>query len=121
VVHAASIQDRDGAKLVLAKLVGKFPRLQKIWADGGYAGQLIAWVKELGGWILEIVKRPDDVAGFHALPKRWVIEVTQSQCPFEQETVSIRSLRDTSSQCRPSVTLPLLSAITTTACLGCSR
>jgi hypothetical protein len=34
-VHAASIQDRLGAKLVLEQLVGKFPRLQRIWADGG--------------------------------------------------------------------------------------
>ena len=27
VVHAANIQDRDGAKLVLSKMVGRFPRL----------------------------------------------------------------------------------------------
>ena len=33
VVHAASIQDRDGARLVLARLLGRFPRLQIIWAD----------------------------------------------------------------------------------------
>lgn len=38
VVHAASIQDRDGAKLVIGKLKGKFPRLKLIWADGGYSG-----------------------------------------------------------------------------------
>ena len=30
VVHAASIQDRDGAKLVLSRLLGRFPRLQII-------------------------------------------------------------------------------------------
>src|SRR5262249_7122900 len=36
VVHAANLQDRDGAKLVLAKARGHFPRLQRIWADGGY-------------------------------------------------------------------------------------
>ena len=35
VIHAANIQDRDGAKLVLAKLLGRFSRLQIIWADGG--------------------------------------------------------------------------------------
>ena len=34
VVHAANVQDRDGAKLVLQKLVGRFPRLTLIWADG---------------------------------------------------------------------------------------
>lgn len=74
-VHAANVQDRDGAKLVLQKLSGRFPRLQLIWADGGYAGQLIAWVHELGGWLLEIVKRPDE-SRFVVLPRRWVVERT---------------------------------------------
>ena len=43
VVHIASIQDRDGAKLVLEKVSTGFPRLKRIWADGGYAGKLIDW------------------------------------------------------------------------------
>jgi len=76
VVHSAGIQDRDGAKLVLQRLQGAFPRLQLIWADGGYAGQLIAWVAAFGGWVLEIVKRSDDVKGFVVLPRRWVVERT---------------------------------------------
>lgn len=33
VVHAANIQDRDGAKLLLAKVKGCLPRLQLIWSD----------------------------------------------------------------------------------------
>jgi putative transposase len=76
VVHSASIQDRDGAKLVIAKLLGFFPRLALIWADGGYAGKLIEWVKTLGGWVLQIVRRCDDVKGFVVLPKRWIVERT---------------------------------------------
>lgn len=76
VVHAASVQDRDGAKLVLEKVAGQFPRLERIWADGGYAGQLIEWVKQTCGWVLEIVKRNDDVRGFKLLPKRWIVERT---------------------------------------------
>lgn len=76
VVHPASVQDRDGAKLVLSKLVGQFPRLRLIWADGGYAGQLVEWVKALGTWLLEIVKRSDDVQGFEVLPHRWIVERT---------------------------------------------
>ncbi len=75
-VHAAGVQDRDGAKLVLAKLAGLFPRLRLIWADGGYAGQLIEWVKTLGGWTLETVKRSDAAEGFVVLPKRWIVERT---------------------------------------------
>lgn len=76
VVHSASVQDRDGAKLVLQKLVGMFGRLKLIWADGGYAGQLIEWAKTLGRWTLQIVKRTDDVKGFKVLPKRWIVERT---------------------------------------------
>lgn len=76
VVHAADIQDRDGAKLVLRKIRKLYPRLKLIWADGGYAGKLIEWTKSLGGWVLEIVKRSDDVAGFAVLPRRWVVERT---------------------------------------------
>ena len=78
VVHAADIQDRDGAKLVLALLQGRFWRLKLIWADGGYAGQLIDWTRKLGRWVLEIVKRSDDVVGFVVLPKRWIVERTFS-------------------------------------------
>lgn len=76
VVHAANIQDRDGAKLVLSKLVGRFWRLKLIWADGGYAGQLIDWTWQLGRWVLQIVKRSDDISGFVVLPKRWIVERT---------------------------------------------
>ena len=76
VVHTANIQDRDGAKLVLAKLVGRFPRLKLIWADGGYAGQLVEWAYAFGGWLLEIVKRPPDSHHFEVLPRRWVVERT---------------------------------------------
>ena len=76
VVHAANIQDRDGARIVLEKAKGKFPRLQLIWADGGYAGKLIDWVKQICSWTLEIVKRSDEVKGFQVLPHRWVVERT---------------------------------------------
>lgn len=76
VVHAASVQDRDGAKLLLAKARGLFPRLQRIWADGGYAGKLIGWVQTTCGWVLEIIKRNEVVKGFQLLPRRWVVERT---------------------------------------------
>lgn len=80
VVHRANIQDRDGAKLVFAKakVNGPWPRMERVWADGGYAGKLIAWVFALCQWALEIVKRTDVVKGFKLLPKRWVVERTFS-------------------------------------------
>ncbi len=75
-VHAANIQDRDGAKLLLGKAKGCFHRLRLIWADGGYAGKLIDWVRENCSWTLEIVKRSDNAKGFQVLPRRWVVERT---------------------------------------------
>ena len=74
VVHAADIQDRDGAKLVLSKLLGRFPRLRLIWADGGYAGALVEWAYAFGGWLIEVVKRTSH--SFEVLPRRWVVERT---------------------------------------------
>ena len=74
VVHAANIQDRDGAKLVLSKMVGRFPRLKVIWADGAYAGKLVAWAT--GGWLLTVVRWRPDSHSFEVLPRRWVVERT---------------------------------------------
>jgi putative transposase len=76
VVHPANLQDRDGAKLVLEKAKDKYPRLALVWADGGYAGQLIEWVKATCHWALTIVKRTDTMQGFVVLPRRWVVERT---------------------------------------------
>lgn len=76
IVHAASVQDRDGAKLVFEQVRSLFSRLKLVWADGGYAGQLVDWVESVCGWVLEIVKRSDDAKGFEVLPRRWVVERT---------------------------------------------
>ena len=78
VVHVASVQDRDGAKLVLRACRDRLPGLQLLWADGGYAGQLIAWTEQTCHWKLEIVKRSDKAEGFTVLPRRWVVERTIS-------------------------------------------
>jgi len=76
VVHAADVQDRDGTRLVLEKAKAQWSRLRWIWADGGYAGQWVAWVKDFCGWVLDIIKRTDRHSGFQVLPRRWVIERT---------------------------------------------
>jgi len=46
VVHAADLQDGDGAKLVLEKAKQLFSRLHLTWADGGHAGKPVDWVKD---------------------------------------------------------------------------
>ena len=77
VVHAADIQDRDGAKLVLnAMPTALWSRMVCIWADGGYRGALIQWVKTTFAVVLSIILRSDGAKGFVVLPKRWVVERT---------------------------------------------
>ena len=75
-VFEANLQDRTVAPWLFLLIKTLFPRLQLIWADGGYSGQLVDWVKQMCGWTLEIVKRTDDMVGFEVLPRRWVVERT---------------------------------------------
>jgi putative transposase len=87
VVTAGSVQDRDGAKIVLRALFERikkpryphwwrYCRLELIWADGGYRGELVEWVKRKFGWTLQIVERMGGQSGFVLLPKRWIVERT---------------------------------------------
>jgi putative transposase len=74
-VTAASVQDRDAAEPLLWNLRRAFPSIKLAWADGGYAGKLVSWAKQLA-LTLEIVKRPDGLHTFKVLPRRWVVERT---------------------------------------------
>lgn len=76
VVHAADVQDRDGAKAVLAKASWQVGRLRVVRADAGYAGKLVDWTLSACGWLIEVVRRPKGSKGFVLLPKRWVVERT---------------------------------------------
>jgi putative transposase len=77
-ITPAAVQDRDAAKRLIQFLVTMYGRLQIIWADGGYLGALVQWVKQLrpfGKLKLEIVRR-GETRGFKVLPKRWIVERT---------------------------------------------
>lgn len=95
VVHVASIQDRQGVRLLLEPLKGVFPRMKKVWLDVGYSGTGKKWIEQEMGWEAEIVKHiwtglrgvwvPKGTEvnweeiippGFHVLPRRWVVERT---------------------------------------------
>lgn len=77
VVHAADIQDRDGAPAVLKSILGRWPSLRHVFADGGYAGpKLRGALQKIGKFTMELVKRSDRAKGFEVLPRRWVVERT---------------------------------------------
>ncbi len=76
-VHAANIQDRDGAVGVFQKLKRDAPKLRHVFADCGYRGpKLRSALITIGRWTIQIVKRSDTVEGFEVLPRRWVVERT---------------------------------------------
>ena len=64
--------------MLLATLFGMFPFLLKLYADGGYQGQLFqqAVARILRQVNVEIVRRSDPIKGFVVLPKRWIVERT---------------------------------------------
>jgi transposase len=76
VVTGGQIQDRDGAVRLLAALRGRFSTVSHLWVDGGYAGRLVGWARQVLSLTLQVVKRTDDTTGFTVLPRRWVIERT---------------------------------------------
>lgn len=77
VIHAADIQDRDGAPAVLKSILRRWPWLRHVFADGGYAGpKLRGALQKVGKFTLEIIKRSDSAKGFEVLPRRWVVERT---------------------------------------------
>jgi putative transposase len=98
VVHIASLQDREGVKLLLSPIKGVFPRLKKVWVDQGYTGTGRAWIEQELGWEVEVVRHPwrprgmwmwpgmeiteEMLAafrrpkGFRHLPRRWIVERT---------------------------------------------
>ena len=80
-VTAANVQDVHAGKQTLEELrkrVELITRLQKIFADGGYRGELVSWVKNELHAEMEIVLKLGEQKGFQLLPKRWVIERTNA-------------------------------------------
>lgn len=97
-VTAASVQDRDGAHPVMAVAAAKYPSLQTVFADSGYAGQCAQTLTQTHGLTVDIVRHPRNASvgrwqlpdqpdlftrdrprkPFVVLPKRWVVERTHA-------------------------------------------
>jgi putative transposase len=75
-VHAADIQDRNVAKGVLKRSRRSFPFVETVFADGAYAGRLVAWARDTANVTLEIIRRMPWMKGFVVIRRRWVVERT---------------------------------------------
>lgn len=98
-VHTAGLADSVGAPLLLSGQHVHFPTVSHLFADKGYRGPLLDWIKQDLGWTTEIVPKltndaksegtwgwlnarpvwrpaPKPKAGFHVQRKRWVVERT---------------------------------------------
>ena len=77
--HAANISEAAGAKRLFAACRAEFPRLEHVWADGGYGemdGPFATLMRDRFGLDLDIVRKPVGQVGFEVLPRRWVVERT---------------------------------------------
>ncbi|MFT4299361.1 MAG: transposase [Aeromicrobium sp.] len=77
-VTSAALQDRDGGRLVLERAKMRMPSLVLVWADGGYVGKLLDFAQHRFRILVEIIKRTDKKPTFEVLPRRWVVERTNS-------------------------------------------
>jgi putative transposase len=86
-VHAADVQDRQGARQLAAAAPTALRTVQVVWADQGYTGAFAEWLRETHGARVEVVRHPARQARrygyegrpkhtFQVLPRRWVVERT---------------------------------------------
>lgn len=93
-VTAANVQDRDGGARVLERLRFAMPSVATVFADGGYAGRLVAYARQVLRVAVDVVRKPADQQGFAVLPRRWVVERTlgwvvrcrRLRCDYERRT-----------------------------------
>lgn len=76
VVHAADIQDADGAGDLLRRLKRLYCWLEAVFADSIYDRVAVLLACFLLGLTLIVVRRIAGTTGFVLLPRRWVVERT---------------------------------------------
>jgi len=74
VVPAANGHESVAAEQVFKRLVGRYPKLKRILADGGYAGERLVRLAHAELGIEFEVVTPSDETGFKVIPKRWIVD-----------------------------------------------
>ena len=90
IVHAANIQDADGAGDLLRRLKRLYPWLKVVFADSAYDRLAALLAGFLLGLTLVVIRRLAGTKGFVLLPRRWVAE-RQLAGDGEPDTFSERS------------------------------
>ena len=85
-VTAASVQDRDAARVLLWNLRKACRRITLAWADAGYSGKLTTWAQASLHLGVAIVRRRE-AHTFQVLPRRWVVERTFAWISKHRRTV----------------------------------
>ena len=75
-MHAANIQDADGAGDLLRRLKRLYPGLKVVFADSAYDRLAALLACFLLGLTLVVIRRLAGTKGFVLLPRRWVAERT---------------------------------------------
>jgi transposase len=70
-VHAASVQDRDGASPLLQASRALYSFIERVFADSAYAADRVATATRI---LVEIVRKQAGQIGFAVHPRRWVVE-----------------------------------------------
>lgn len=80
-VVAGDMHDSFAGYQLLHKLLEQphlLSQVRRIFADGGFRGNLEVWVRQELHILLDIVLKKEGQVGFQVLPKRWVIERTNA-------------------------------------------
>ena len=72
----ADISDSAGAQEIITAIRRRWPWLKHLFGDGAYDRTKLLDAAALRDFTVEIIRRSDDVSGFHVLPRRWVVERT---------------------------------------------
>jgi transposase len=86
-VTAACVQDRDAARALLWRLRAGYRGVHLVWADGGYAGKLVAWAQAVLHLLVAIVRKHLGQSTFKVLPRRWVVARTFAWISKHRRTV----------------------------------
>ncbi len=70
----ADISDSAGAQPILDAIRQRWPWVKHLFADGAYDRRKLLDKAAYLDFVIEVIRRNDNQAGFEVLPRRWVVE-----------------------------------------------